>query len=147
MNRGGLLLLVTSRKWGYRYSIPGGHVRKGETVFDAAIREAREEVGLSVKPHRVIAVHEVIYPQQFYSKGRHFIFIDVLCSVKSRDVKVDGDEIQGYVWVKPSEAFSLPLEKYTARLVRQYVRNPVSKRAVFYPADVRRQRRRTRQQR
>ncbi|MEM2114499.1 MAG: NUDIX domain-containing protein, partial [Candidatus Caldarchaeum sp.] len=67
------LLLVVSHKWGYLYSIPGGHVNYGEKIFDAVVREAREEVGIKVKPERVMAFQEVCNPDQFYKKGRHFI--------------------------------------------------------------------------
>jgi 8-oxo-dGTP diphosphatase len=39
------------------YSVPAGHVEAGETVTEAAIREAHEEVGVSVKPQEIRVVH------------------------------------------------------------------------------------------
>jgi 8-oxo-dGTP diphosphatase len=39
------------------YSVPAGHVEAGETVTEAAVREAHEEIGVSVKPHQVRVVH------------------------------------------------------------------------------------------
>jgi 8-oxo-dGTP diphosphatase len=39
------------------YSVPAGHVDAGETVTAAAIREAREEIGVSLKPQDVQVVH------------------------------------------------------------------------------------------
>ena len=37
--------------WGY----PGGHVEPGETVAETAIRELREETGVSARPLRILA--------------------------------------------------------------------------------------------
>lgn len=124
VDKGGRVLLVVSPKWNYLYSIPGGHVDHGEKIFDAVVRETREEVGLDVKPIRVIALQEVRSPRQFTQRKRHFIFVDVLCKPVSGNVCVDGSEIMGYVWAEPRKALTLPLETYTERLVKFYARNP-----------------------
>jgi len=43
-------VLVQNRKRKYPgYSFPGGHVERGESVYDCAVREVREETGLDVK--------------------------------------------------------------------------------------------------
>ena len=39
------------------YSVPAGHVDAGETVTHAAIREAREEIGVRLGPQDVEVVH------------------------------------------------------------------------------------------
>ena len=39
------------------YSVPAGHVDAGETVTQAAIREACEEIGVSLEPYDVTVVH------------------------------------------------------------------------------------------
>lgn len=129
----GRLLLVVSPKWGYLYSIPGGHVDYGEKIFDAVVREAREEVGLRVKPIRVIAVQEVINPRHFKSRRKHFVFVDVLCKAVSSRVAVDGEEIVGYIWKTPADAFELPMESYTRRLVEFYVNN--NSRSILFALD------------
>jgi len=43
----------TGSKWYGTYSIPKGEVEKGEDLLTAAIRETREEVGLSIDPKDV----------------------------------------------------------------------------------------------
>ena len=117
----GKLLLVKSPKWGGFYSIPGGHVEYGETIFNAVKREAYEEVGLRVKPVRLFMIQEVINPRGFLDKNRHFIFFDILCKPLSKKVRIDNEEIVDYRWVTPHEALQMRLEKYTRNLVKSYV--------------------------
>ena len=48
-----------SKSWG-GLVFPGGHVERGEFFTDAAVREVREETGLSVYDPRIIAVKQFI---------------------------------------------------------------------------------------
>jgi len=129
LSRGRKLLLVKSPKWGGRYSIPGGHVEYGEPVKQAVAREAWEEVGLRVKPEKLLMVQEVIRPRQFFMRDRHFIFLDVLCHSSSTKPRLDGQEALSYLWVEPEKALRLPLEEYTRRLVASYVQSAHSRTA------------------
>jgi 8-oxo-dGTP diphosphatase len=53
-----LLLRRLNTGWGDgSYSVPAGHVDAGETVTEAAVREAREEIGVSLRPQDVRVVH------------------------------------------------------------------------------------------
>jgi 8-oxo-dGTP diphosphatase len=50
----------TKRIWPNRYNGVGGHVEAGEDVYAAAVREVREETGLSVRDVRLRGVINVL---------------------------------------------------------------------------------------
>ena len=53
-----LLLLRANTGWkdGF-YSVPAGHVENGQSVIASAIREAKEETGVDIKPSDLEVVH------------------------------------------------------------------------------------------
>jgi nucleoside triphosphatase len=122
VNGKGEMLLVRSYKWGTKYTVPGGHIELGERSQTAVKREVREEVGLDAEPVRLLLVQEAIYPAD-YIKHEHYIFLDYLCLTNSSNVKLDGKEIQEYVWTTPSDALRLDLESFTRNLVEAYIRD------------------------
>jgi nucleoside triphosphatase len=122
VNGKGEILLVRSYKWGTKYTVPGGHIELGERSETAVKREVKEEVGLEAEPVRLLLVQEAIYPAD-YIKHEHYIFLDYLCLTNSSDAKLDGKEIQEYVWTTPSEALRLDLESFTRNLVEAYMRD------------------------
>jgi len=122
VNGEGEMLLVRSYKWGSKYTVPGGHIELGERSETAVKREVKEEVGLEVEPVRLLLVQEAIYPAD-YIKHEHYIFLDYLCRASSSEVKLDGKEIQEYLWTTPSDALQLDLESFTRNLVEAYLRD------------------------
>jgi len=122
VNEKGRILIVRSRKWGDKYTVPGGHIELGERAEDAIRREVKEETGLDSEPVELLIVQEAIYPKD-YHKHEHFIFMDYVCRATSTDVKLDGRELQEYVWVSPEEALKLDLEEYTRNFVEKYARS------------------------
>jgi nucleoside triphosphatase len=127
LNGKGEILLVRSYKWGTKYTVPGGHIELGERSETAVKREIREEVGLEVEPVRLLLVQEAIYPAD-YIKHEHYIFLDYLCRTNSSEVKLDGKEIQEYVWTTPNAALQMELESFTRNLVEAYMRGESAKK-------------------
>jgi nucleoside triphosphatase len=120
LNRKGQMLLVRSHKWGNRYTIAGGHVEVGETLEDALRREIKEEVGLEVKDIRFLMTQEAIFSKEFWER-RHFVFFDFVCRCRNEAVKVDGQEIQSYEWVRPEKALKMKLDTFTMRMVKNFL--------------------------
>ena len=68
---GNRILLQNRVKDDWRgYALPGGHVEAGESFVEAAIREAKEETGLSIKNPRLVGVKQFPIPN-----GRYVVFL------------------------------------------------------------------------
>ena len=39
------------------YDLPGGHIERNEDIFDAMIREAKEEIGINIKKEDMCIIH------------------------------------------------------------------------------------------
>jgi len=61
------------------WSIPGGVLEVGELVREAAIREAREETGLTVQPGELLGVYDRILRDPDKRVQYHYVLIDFLC--------------------------------------------------------------------
>jgi 8-oxo-dGTP pyrophosphatase MutT (NUDIX family) len=64
LERNGLVLLAERANTGYSdglLNLPSGKVDQGEDVISAAIREAREEVGIQIEREAVRIVHIIHY--------------------------------------------------------------------------------------
>ena len=120
VNEKGEVLIVRSSKWKNKHTVPGGHIELGERAEDAIRREVKEETGLDVEDVKLLLVQEAIYPKDYY-KHEHFVFMDYICHAKNPQVKLDGRELQEYVWVNPKDAVKLDMEEYTRSFVNRYL--------------------------
>lgn len=102
----GKILLIKSHKWGDQYLLPGGHIEPGETIFDAVKREGEEETGLRLKPTYCVNAGELIHDPTFYRKA-HLIYFHIVCEAETEEVKLDDDELNNFIWIKPQEALKL----------------------------------------
>ncbi len=120
VNKEGKILLTKSHKWFDKYTLPGGHIEVGETMKEAVAREVKEEVGLDVEVAEMLLMQEAIFAEEFW-KRKHFIFFDFLCKSKDQQVKLDGRELQSYVWEYPGAAFKLKLDSFTRKTLERYL--------------------------
>lgn len=103
----GNILLTQSPKWLNKWTLPGGHIEPGETIFEAATREGEEETGLILKPIEITNFGELINSPDFI-RTAHFIYFHVLCDL-SGELKLDNNELTDHKWLKPEEALKLDL--------------------------------------
>lgn len=114
------ILLLNSQKWGRKYIFPFGHVEFGETLEDAVKREVKEETDLNVENVKFLRVVEFINPSDHYIKNLHFIGLQHTCKTYEKEAKINR-EAQSYVWVAPSEALKMDLEKGTRATIEYYL--------------------------
>ena len=86
-----------------RWSVPGGSKDPGETLAEAAAREAFEETGLHVQIVRELWVATV--PT---GDGRQFEIHDFLATANGGTL-TPGDDVDDARWVAPDEFGGLPL--------------------------------------
>lgn len=71
LHSGGKYLLQNRVKADWQgYTLPGGHVEKGESIVDAVVREMKEETGLTVMNPRLCGVKQ--FP---IDCGRYIVFL------------------------------------------------------------------------
>jgi 8-oxo-dGTP diphosphatase len=73
------------------WSLPGGVLECGETLREAAVREAREETGLVVETCEMLGVYERVIPGDDGRIKYHYVLIDFLCRPLSGDLKAASD--------------------------------------------------------
>ncbi|SRR5579862_2342071 len=99
------------------WSIPGGVLEVGETLREAAKREALEETGLVVEPTDLLGVYDRVLRDADERTLYHYVLIDFLCRQVSGEPVPAGDAVDAR-WFTRSEAEALPLAKDTAEVIR-----------------------------
>jgi 8-oxo-dGTP diphosphatase len=111
----GRVLLVRNSYVSY-YSLPGGYVRRGESVRDTASRELKEEVGVAVDSSDLRLALEVTHEWEF--RHEHVTLFDVEVS-EAQAPMPDGREVVAADFFTPDEALRLnlfpPLRQYLER--------------------------------
>lgn len=81
-------VLLTRRRDFEVWCLPGGEVDDGESLAQAALREAREEVGLVVRLERLVGVHS---RPQWLSTGSHVVLF--AASILSGELSIQPQEV------------------------------------------------------
>ncbi|HZP63603.1 MAG TPA: NUDIX hydrolase [Terriglobales bacterium] len=98
------------------WSIPGGVLEVGETLREAAVREAMEETGLQVEPSTLLGVYDRVLRDHRQRTLYHYVLIDFLCRRIMGEPRAGGD-VDDVRWYRRAELASLSLAKDTAEVI------------------------------
>jgi ADP-ribose pyrophosphatase YjhB (NUDIX family) len=103
--QGGEVLLVKNSYVPY-YTAPGGYIRTNESGRDAALRELREEVGVSVPAERLMPAFDETHDWE--GKRDHVQIFNVDLDERP-SIAVDYREVVAASWMRPEAAVGLEL--------------------------------------
>ena len=107
------------------WSIPGGVLEVGELVREAAIREAREETGLTVEPGELLGVFDRVLRDPAQRVQYHYVLIDFLCRRVAGDLAAASDAAE-VRWFTREELPALNLAKDTLDVILKGFANRVT---------------------
>jgi len=99
------------------WSIPGGVLEVGETLREAAAREAMEETGLTIEVGELLGVYDRVLRDADERTRYHYVLIDFLCRRIAGEPRADGDADEAR-WFTHDELASLSLPKDTAEVIQ-----------------------------
>jgi len=99
------------------WSIPGGVLEVGETIRQAAVREALEETGLAVEVGELLGVYDRIVRDADERTRYHYVLIDFLCRRIAGEPHGAGDAAEAR-WFTRGELGQLSLAEDTAEVIK-----------------------------
>jgi 8-oxo-dGTP diphosphatase len=123
--RKGKKVLLVKRKYPPNdglWSLPGGLVELGETAQEAAMREVKEETGLSVGVDRLFDVGSEIQLDPDSRTRYHFILVDYLATPTGGIFRLNA-ESSGHGWFSSDEIKKLDMSRGTRKVLELYFRS------------------------
>ena len=100
------------------WSIPGGMLEVGETLFEGVRRELAEETGMDVRVIELIEVFERVSLDAAGKAKYHFVVLDYLCEMVRGDARA-GSDVTAVAWAAPSELSKYSLTETAARVIEK----------------------------
>ncbi len=100
------------------WAIPGGRVELGETLHEAAMREVKEETGVSIRPGKLIYFFETIQPDPDGRIRFHYVIFDFMAKYLSGE-PTPRDDAMDARWVSAAEADTYNLNTKTRDLLNR----------------------------
>jgi 8-oxo-dGTP diphosphatase len=99
------------------WSIPGGVLELGETLRQAAAREAQEETCLTVDPTELLGVYDRVLRDDNGHILYHYVLVDFLCRRVAGDSRAAGDADE-VGWFTHEQIGKLGLAADTLEVIR-----------------------------
>jgi 8-oxo-dGTP diphosphatase len=105
-----------------KWSFPGGIVELGETVRNAAVREAKEECGLDVElvDNVPIDVYDILEADDAGRFRYHYVLLQFLAQPKEGVLKAASDATDA-LWVPLQEAENFDLTESVRSFIRKHI--------------------------
>ena len=98
------------------WSIPGGRIKLGETLQEAAEREIKEETGLTIHAHEPVYTFDVVERDDKGNVRFHYIIVDLLADYVSGVLR-PGDDAIDVRWVSSRDMKRLKISEATRKLL------------------------------
>ena len=122
-------VLVQERVQSYKgLSFPGGHVDEGESFYDCAVREVKEETGLDVLNLKSCGTVHFAYTQEL---ERYLIFL-YKTSDYSGELIIEHEEGR-HTWMRIDELKVAPTENNTPQILQLFLNDEYSE--LYCPYD------------
>ena len=115
----GAVLLVQRRNppCADEWAIPGGKVRLGETLQQAAEREILEESGIQIKAGEPVYAFDLIESDTSGKVRWHYAIIDLQAEYISGDIQA-ADDASAAAWFKPEDLAGVAVNSTTLKLLQ-----------------------------
>ncbi len=98
------------------FTLPGGVVEAGETLFDAVRREIHEELGITIKPVALAGHREVIVRDAAGRAERHFVIL-AFAALWESGTPAPGEEIAEIRWIDLKDLAALSTTEGLAAII------------------------------
>ncbi|OGN98609.1 MAG: hypothetical protein A2Y89_03695 [Chloroflexi bacterium RBG_13_51_18] len=107
------------------WSIPGGAIELGETIYQAAAREVLEECSIKIEIERLLDTAENVVKDRNGRIRYHYVIIDLLARYAGGKLKAGSDALE-CGWFTPEEAAGMDI---TPTLRAMFLRQGIIKDA------------------
>lgn len=98
------------------WEFPSGRLDKGEDPFQGAIREAKEELNITLYPVQIIDAYT------FQREDKDLILLSIYCEYKGDIIISDEhDELKWVSLTQAEECFSFPQQKISLNKFKEYL--------------------------
>ena len=102
------------------WTVPGGLVDVGEKVRDAAVREAKEELGLDIKIDRLLDVVDYIERDKKGDIRYHYVIADFLAFAVSGKL-VPASDVEEIMTVDLDDLANVPMPQITRGFLEKHI--------------------------